>query len=103
MRTLPPDIAERFRIEAVDLDPEHVEVGNGAQDFQIAFGLGVEIQVEQDVDIRSGAVADRFKMHPQIAQDLAVDIDLGLERRARSRPPALRLGALRSEEHTSEL
>src|SRR5450432_18 len=98
MRTLPPDIAERFRIETVDLDPEHVEVGNGAQDFEIAFGLGVEIQVEQDVDVRSGAVADRFKMHPQIAQDLAVDIDLGLERRAKSRPPALRLAGIVGED-----
>src|SRR5713226_5444524 len=98
MRTLPPDIAEGFGIEAVDLDPEHVEVGNGAQDFQIALGLGVEIQVEQDVDIRSCAVADRFEMHAQIAQDLAVDIDLGFERRAKSRPPALRLAGIVSED-----
>src|ERR1700682_348601 len=98
MRTLPPDIAERFRIKTVDLDPEHVEVGNGAQDFEIALGLGVEIQVEQNVDIWSGAVADGFEMHPQIAQDLAVDIDLGLERRAKSRPPALRLAGIVGED-----
>src|SRR5450631_1444030 len=98
MRTLPADIAKRFRIKTVDLDPEHIEVGNCAQDFQITLGLGVEIQVEQDVDIRSGAVADGFKMHAQIAQDLAVDIDLGLERRAKSRPPALRLAGVVGED-----
>src|ERR1700733_3705825 len=88
MWTLPPDITERLRTETVDLDPEHVEVGNGAQDFQIAFGLGIEIEVEQDVDVGSGAVTDGFQMHAQVTQHLAVDIDLGLEGGAETRPPA---------------
>src|SRR6202048_458319 len=98
MRTLTPDIAERFGIEAVDLDPEHVEVGNGAQDLQIAFGLGVEIEIGEDDGTLSSAVADVFEMHAQIAQDLAVDINLGLERRAKSRPPALRLAGIVGED-----
>src|SRR5258708_34994944 len=98
MRTLPPDIAEGFRIEAVDLDPEHVEVRNGAQDFQITFGLGVEVEVEQDIDIGPGAIADHLEMRAQIAQHLAVDVDLGLERHAETGPPTPRLTVIVSED-----
>ena len=98
MRTLAPDIAERFGIETVDLDPEHVEVGNGAQDLEIAFGLGVEVEVEQDVDIRPGALADGFKMCAQVAQYLAVDIDFRRKGRAETRPPASRPARIVSED-----
>src|SRR5713101_1689113 len=98
MRTLTPDIAERFGIEAVDLDPEHVEVGNGAQDLEIAFGLGVEVEVEQDVDLRPGAVADGLQMAAQTAQHLAVDIDLRREGHAETGPPASRLAGIVSED-----
>src|SRR6516165_529263 len=98
MRALPADVAERLRVEAVDLDPEHVEVGDLAQDLQVAFGLGVEIAVEQDVDIRACAVADRFQVHAQVAQDLAVDIDLRLEGRAEAGPPAARLAVVIGED-----
>src|SRR5713226_1064354 len=98
MRTLTPDIAKGFGIEAVDFDPEHVEIGNGAQDLEIAFGLGVEIEIEQDIDIRPRAIADGFEIHAQIAQYLAVDIDLGFERRAESGPPAHRLAGIVSED-----
>src|SRR5271155_2076976 len=91
MRALSPDISERFRAKAVDLDPEHVEVFDRAQDLQISFGLGVEVEVEQDVDIGTRAVADRLQVRAQVAQDLAVDIDLGLKRRAEAGPPAGRL------------
>ena len=48
------DIAQRLRAEAVEFDPEQVEVGDLAQDLQVAFGLRVEVQVEQDVDIGTG-------------------------------------------------
>src|SRR6202045_1310860 len=98
MRALTPYIAERFGIETVDLDPEHVEVGNAAQDFQIAFGLGVEVEIEQDVDIRPSAVADGFQVHAQIAQYLAVDVDFGFERRPETRSPAPRLAFMVSED-----
>src|SRR5450830_1671501 len=94
MRALPSDIAERFGIETVDLDPEHVKVGDFTQDPEIAFGLGVEVEVEKDVDIGPGAIADRFQMHAQIAQYLAVDIDLGFERHAETGPPARRLALI---------
>src|SRR5258706_15799531 len=98
MRTLPPDIAEGFRIEAVDLDPEHVEVGNGAQDFEITFGLGVEVEIKQDVDIGPGAIADRLEMRAQIAQYLAVDVDLRRERHSKTGSPTRRLARVVSED-----
>ena len=36
------------------------------------------------------AIADRLEMHAQIAQYLAVDVDLGFEGHAKTGPPALR-------------
>src|SRR5690242_4369810 len=98
MRALPPDIAERLRIKTVDLDPKHVKVGDRTQDFQIALGLGVEIEVEQDIDIGTCAVPDRFEMHPQITEHLAVDIDLRLKGRAEARAPAGRLALVIGED-----
>src|ERR1700686_5366830 len=98
MRTLTPDIAECFRIKAVDLDPEHVEVGNGAQDLQVTFGLGVEVEVEQNIDVRPGAVADGFEMGAQIAQYLAVDVDLRRKGRAETGPPAGGLAVIVGED-----
>src|SRR5271166_562018 len=98
MRALLADIGERLRIEAVDLDPEHVEIGDLAQDLQKAFGLGVEVEVEQDIDIGSGSFADRFQMHAQVAQYLALDIELGLKRRAEAGPPAGGLAAIIGED-----
>src|SRR6476646_3826550 len=98
MRTLPPDIAERFGIETVDLDPKHVEVGNGAKDLEVAFGLGVKVEVEQDVDIRPGTVPYGFKMAAQVAQHLAVHIDLRREGHAETGPPASRLARIVSED-----
>src|SRR5581483_8931089 len=98
MRALAADIAEGLRIEAVDLDPEHVEIRDLAQDPQVAFGLGVEIAVEQDVDVGACAVADCFEMHVQVAQDLAVDIDLGRERRTETGPPTGGLAVIIGED-----
>src|SRR5713226_8809272 len=97
MRTLTPDIAECFGIEAVDFDPEHVEVGNGAQDLEITFGLCVEVEVEQDVNVRPGAIADYLEMGAQVAQYLAVHVDLRHEGHAETGPPAPRLTRVVSE------
>src|SRR5664279_249393 len=98
MGTLPPEIAECFGIKAVDLDPEHVEIGDVAQDLQIAFGLGVEVEVEQDIDVGPGTVTNGLEMHAQVAQYLAVDVDLRLEWRAEAGSPASRLAFVVSED-----
>lgn len=45
MTALLADKRERARIAAVDLDPEEVELAQGAQDFQEALRRAVEIQV----------------------------------------------------------
>ena len=52
--------------------------------FEIALGLGVEVEVEQDIDVRTGAVAQRLEVHDEIAQDLALDVELGREGRRRN-------------------
>ena len=57
MRALLADGAERLRHKGVDFDPEYIEIRDRPQDLEIAFGLGVEIQIEQDVDIRACTVA----------------------------------------------
>ena len=98
MRALPADVAQRLGAVAVDLDPEHVEIGKRAEDLEITLGLGVEIEVEQEIDIRAGAVVERLEMHAQIAQHILVDVELGIERPAEPRPPALRLAVLVGEQ-----
>src|SRR5215472_5096989 len=90
MRAAAADIGERRRAVAVDLDPEHVEIGDLPQDFQIALGLGVEVEIEQKVDIGAGAGANGFEMGAQVAQNLLVDIEFRNERDAKSRPPRVR-------------
>src|SRR6201991_150378 len=98
MRALPPDIAERLRAEAVDLDPEHVEIFDRAQDLQIALGLSVEVEVKQDVDVGASAIADGLEMHAKVAQHLSINIDLGKERRPEAGPPAGRLAVVIGED-----
>src|SRR3954468_9318017 len=98
MRSLPADVTARFRIETVDLDPEHVEVRDGAQDLQIALRLGVEVAVKQDVAVGASTVPDRFQMHAQIAQDFAIDVDLGSEGRAEARSPTGRFAVIIGED-----
>ena len=89
------DMAQRLGAEGVDLDPEHVEVGDLAQDLEIALGLGVEVEVEQQIDVGPRALADGLQVHAQIAQHVPVDVELGIERRAEAGAPALGvLGAL---------
>ncbi len=68
MRALAPDIGERVGVVGVELDPEHVLVLDRLQQLHIAFGLGVEVEVEQQVHVRPGAVAEGFEMRLEIAQ-----------------------------------
>src|ERR1700730_6665461 len=98
MWALASDVAERFRTETVDLDPEHVEVGDGAKDLEVTFGFGIEIEVEQDIDAWSRAIAEGLEMHAQIAQNPAVDVDLRRERHAEPGTPALGLAVVVSED-----
>src|SRR5262249_46804983 len=90
VRTVTADIAQSLRVVAVDLDPEHLKIGNRPKNLQIALGLGVEVEIEQQIDIRTGAVADCFKMITQIAQHRFVDIQLGDKGNAKPGPPAAR-------------
>src|SRR5581483_4106229 len=98
MRALLSDKAKRLRAEGIDFDPEHVEIGDLPQDFQEPFGLGVEIEIEQDVDIGPGALPDRFQMYAQIMQHPALDIELGQERCAEAWTPAGRLATIIGED-----
>src|SRR5215207_3653550 len=91
MRTLASDQAERLGAITVDLDPEHVEIGDRAQDFEIALGAGVEVEIQQQIDIGPRALADRLEMHAEIAQHMAVDVALRIGRRAEAGAPALRV------------
>src|SRR5205823_2973732 len=54
------------------------------------FGFGVEVKVEQNIDVRPGAISDGFEMHAKITQYLAIDIDLRRKGHAETGPPALR-------------
>src|SRR5215831_2165580 len=90
--------AQRLWIEGVDLDPKHIEIGDGAQNLEIAFGLGVEVEIEQQVDVRSRTLADRFQMHAQVAQHVSVDVELRQKRHAKTGPPALGVFAARRVE-----
>src|SRR5215472_14612297 len=94
MRAAAADIGERRRAVAVDLDPEHVEIGDLPQDFQIALGLGVEVEIEQKVDVGAGAITNGFEMGAQVAENLLVDIEFRNERDAKSRPPRARSAAI---------
>ena len=39
--------------------------------------LGVEVQVQQDVHVRAGGIADDLQMLTHALEDLAVDVELG--------------------------
>src|SRR5215813_6526967 len=90
MRALPANMRERRGAIAVNLNPEHLLIGDRPQDFQITLGLGIEVKIEQQIDIRAGAVAHRFQVSAQIAQNILVDIQFGHERHTEPRPPTAR-------------
>src|SRR6516165_3875298 len=98
MRALAADVTECFRAEGIDLHPEHVDVGDCAENFEIAFGLRVEIEIEEQADIGSSAVAERFEMNAQIAQNGLVDVQLRVIRRSETRPVTARLAVLVDED-----
>ena len=52
------DVAQRGGMARVDLDPEQVERLHRPRHLQKTLGLVVEVQVDQDVHIRPGALAE---------------------------------------------
>src|SRR5438477_4228151 len=98
MWALPADVPERRGAVAVDLDPEHLDIGDRPQNLQITFSLGVEVQVEQQIDMRAGAVAYGFEVSAQVAQHRLVDVELGHERDPKPGAPAPRRAAVINED-----
>src|SRR5262249_5182077 len=66
-----------------------------AHDPEVALGLGVEVEVEQQAHLRPAALAQRLQVRADVAENRAVDVELRLERRAEAGPPALRVAAAR--------
>src|SRR5262245_3015337 len=93
MRALPADIPQSFRAEGVDFHPEHIEGGDLAQNLEIAFGLGVEVEVKQQVHVGSGAFAHGLQMQAQVMENVPVDIELGIKGNRKPWPPALGVSA----------
>ena len=74
MGTRPAHVRERLGVGRVDLGPEQVEVGDRPQDAQIALGLGVVVEVQEDVHVRSGAVPKSVEVGSELLEHVAVDV-----------------------------
>src|SRR5829696_4124620 len=81
------DVRERPGIVGVELDPEEVEVFEGADDADKSLRPGVEIQVQQDLYIRARAIAKRLEMGPDAPDERPVDVEAGGEGCAEARHP----------------
>src|SRR5918994_3166508 len=81
------DVRERPGIVDVELDPEEVEVFEGANDADESLRPGVEVQVEQDLYIWPRAVAKRLEVGPDAANERPVDVEAGGEGCAEARRP----------------
>ena len=68
---------ERLGIARVDLDPEQIVGLHGARHLQEALGFEVEVEVDQDVDIRAGALAKGGQLIADRADHVALGIELG--------------------------
>src|SRR3546814_19403126 len=55
--------------------PENVQIGRSPQQLQEALRLGVEIDVEQDVHVGAGALAQGFYVVAPVAHMAALDIE----------------------------
>ena len=95
MRTAPAHVRQRLGVGRVDLGPEQVEVGDGTQDAPVALGLGVVVEVEEDVHVRSRTVAESVEMVSQLLEYVTVDVLVGRIGVAESgRPPSHALTAV---------
>jgi hypothetical protein len=71
------DVPEPARRARVDLDPQDVERLDGPGDLQESLGLEVEVQVDQDVDIEPGALAERRELVAGRGEHVPVGVELG--------------------------
>lgn len=67
MPALFPNISHRLRIVGVNLYPENIQVFNAFENIKETFGIRVEVEIDQYVDIRSGTVTKRLKAGAYIA------------------------------------
>ena len=61
----------------VDLDPEQIVGLHGARHLQEALGFEVEVEIDQDVDVRAGALAKGGQLIADRAEHVALGIELG--------------------------
>src|SRR5262245_867340 len=83
------DGGERLRIERIDLDPEDIHILDFTQDAEIALGPRIEVEVEQDVDVRTRSLAHDRQVFAQAVENIALDIALRRMRASEARRPAL--------------
>jgi hypothetical protein len=82
----------------VDLDPQDVEGRDGPGHLQEPLGLEVEVQVDQDVDVEPGALAERRELVAGGGEDVAVGIELG-EALAAREPRVVQAGVVAQQHH----
>ena len=56
------DESERAWIEAVDLDPHQPVPLQRTDEADVALGLEVEIEIEEELDVLAGAITERPKL-----------------------------------------
>jgi len=59
------DEGERARIEAVDLDPHQPVPLECTDEADVALGLEVEIEIEEELDVLAGAITETRKLFGQ--------------------------------------
>src|SRR5262249_33633426 len=70
------DERERTRIEAVDLDPHESVPLERADEADIALGLEIEIEVDEELDVLAGALAQARKLLVELLLDPERRIEL---------------------------
>ena len=64
------DVRERARVEEVDLEPEKVERLERLRDADAAFGLEVEVEVDDRPSRAPGALAEGLEQSDERIRDL---------------------------------
>ena len=98
MAAVAADRRQRLRVVDVELDPQQRHVVERADEPQEALGAGVEVDVEHELDVGPGAVAQRLQVHQDVADERRVHVQAGRRRRAEAGHPAVRPAALVAEQ-----